>query len=1085
MIFRTLKARIILSTVSVVLLSLSFLTYYQVVEAKKKLTEQIEKKAISVTQITRDYIKMRHQELLKNGSKMYLLKKELIKSKVDAIYKIIESNHNFLISDGINLNHDRFKQHTFDEIKIWGQDNQELYLWINDTNKLSNRAVNPVIYNFPNRNLNCTDESGVEVTEFVKISRNVNESIFTECKVKSQQNNKEINTKENLENKGTRYIVYARKFKDWNWTIGMAISLADIDQSIKDGTQNLIKEIAEILKPQEIGETGYYYIFRGDGYMPFHPTIQGINATQLKNPETGNSIIADLKAAAHLPGKELNYLWDRPEDKGNYIYRKSSFISYYQPLDWYIASSLYLDDLNTFIEPFISRALTIFIIFVCITVVISLIISRMVTKPVRDLVSVVKNTDEDGIPLGEMPEAKSVEGAVLIDAIKTMITAVSHSRSNLVETVKKFRGLVESLSDVMWELDIHGKTSYISPKVFDSLGYTPEELIGKRLYELVETYDTERFKLLMQQVYLEQQSINNLIVNFNHKDNRRIIIELSAYPYYDENEEFCGVRGISRDITDKIKQDRELREIEEKFKLLTDQLILGTLIIQKGKIVYCNDAVLNIFQVTKNTIESLQPYELLKFVHSDDKNFISDLLKQREGGFDGLTNNEWKMVNDNGEIGWVETWAKTVCLDGESADFILIHDISQKKKAENEVQQLRNYLINIIDSMPSIVIGINLDGEITLWNKTAETRTGISFEQAKEKHINDVIPEMSELAVEIEQSIQKQEATRSKRSYITENKNIVEEITVFPLTSKGFEGAVILIDDISDKVKIEEMMIQNEKMLSIAGLAAGMAHEINNPLAGMMQTASVLANRLVKRVDMSPNQLAAKSCGTTVETIKCFMEARDIPRMLEKIIESGSRAALIVNNMLSFSRKNSESIASTNIEDLIETTVNLAQTDYNLKKQYDFKQIIIEREYQKALPFLYCHQAKIQQVIFNLLRNSAQAMHAAKIDNPKITIRVYITDKKEEIQKLSIEVEDNGPGIPEKIRKRIFEPFYTTKPVGEGTGLGLSVSYYIIVDEHGGEMRVISAEGRGAKFQISLPLVPRKSSMYNKSRINS
>ena len=203
------------------------------------------------------------------------------------------------------------------------------------------------------------------------------------------------------------------------------------------------------------------------------------------------------------------------------------------------------------------------------------------------------------------------------------------------------------------------------------------------------------------------------------------------------------------------------------------------------------------------------------------------------------------------------------------------------------------------------------------------------------------------------------------------------------------------------------------------------------------------------------------------------MEARGIPRMLTTINESGQRIAAIVENMLSFARKSDAAVSSHDPAELLDKILELAATDYDLKKHYDFKTIEIVKEFEDNLPLLPCEGAKIQQVLLNILKNGSQAMQETmSIDseikyNPKFILRM---SQEREINMLRIEIEDNGPGMDEATRKRVFEPFFTTKPVGVGTGLGLSVSYFIITENHGGKMSVESAIGSGSNFIIRLPL---------------
>lgn len=268
--------------------------------------------------------------------------------------------------------------------------------------------------------------------------------------------------------------------------------------------------------------------------------------------------------------------------------------------------------------------------------------------------------------------------------------------------------------------------------------------------------------------------------------------------------------------------------------------------------------------------------------------------------------------------------------------------------------------------------------------------------------------------------------------------------------------------DITERKRIQEMMIQSEKMLSIGGLAAGMAHEINNPLAGILQSIQVIKNRISKAT--AKNNDVAQALGTTMDAIRTYHEKRRIFEMLEAATQSGYRAAKIVDNMLSFSRKQPTSKDPALLSELLDSTVELAENDYDLKKKQDFRQIEIVREYPEIEPPVLCERSKIQQVFLNILKNGSEAMSEALIENPRFILRLIPDDKM-----VSVEIEDNGPGMDETVRKRIFEPFFTTKDVGIGTGLGLSVSYYIVTDDHDGTMNVESTLGHGSRFVIRLP----------------
>ena len=390
------------------------------------------------------------------------------------------------------------------------------------------------------------------------------------------------------------------------------------------------------------------------------------------------------------------------------------------------------------------------------------------------------------------------------------------------------------------------------------------------------------------------------------------------------------------------------------------------------------------------------------------------------------------------------------------------------QKTENDILHLQRLLQNITDSMPSALITLNKEGEVLTWNPAAESLTGHRAEKVQGQSLWQTCPELERYYSLFKQVInEKQKTHQHKEQLVSESGTIYRDINIYPLISDGINGAVLRIDDITQRIKLEEMIIQSEKMMTVGGLAAGMAHEINNPLAGMIQTAGVMANRLCDKSNIPANEKAAAKAGISMEAIKSFMEDREIPRMISSIKESGQRVAAIVDNMLSFARKNEDRVSSHSLEELIDKTLVLAATDYDLKKKYDFKMIEIKKEYEGNLPDIPCEETMIQQVLLNILQNGAHAMYKAGIKKPRFTLRTYL---KEKYKRIRIEIEDNGPGMDEETLRRVFEPFFTTKPAGIGTGLGLSLSYFIITQNHGGELTVESQPGKGSKFIIRLPL---------------
>ena len=384
---------------------------------------------------------------------------------------------------------------------------------------------------------------------------------------------------------------------------------------------------------------------------------------------------------------------------------------------------------------------------------------------------------------------------------------------------------------------------------------------------------------------------------------------------------------------------------------------------------------------------------------------------------------------------------------------------------ENELEQrkLRLTLTNIIDSMKPALIGVEKDLTVTLVSQFAERQYAVlPRNEAMGLPFEKVFPVLAFAAHSISNAIERGETIQLERVAVYINKTLRITCTISPLHIVPSSGAVLLIEDVTEQVRMEEVMVQTEKMLSVGGLAAGMAHEINNPLGGILQGVQNIQRRLSP--NNSSNADHFEMSAVNPAQLADYLERRRIPRLLEGIRESGERAARIVDNMLKFSRKSHERFTTRTLTSLIDDAVELACSDYNVRHEYDFRKIEIVKTYNSSANIM-CSPEEIIQVLLNLLRNAAQALHTQENADAAIVLRT-----RSEAGFGIIEVEDNGPGMTEDIRKRIFEPFFTTKPAGKGTGLGLSVSYFIVTENHKGSISVESTLGLGTHFIIKLPL---------------
>ncbi len=519
--------------------------------------------------------------------------------------------------------------------------------------------------------------------------------------------------------------------------------------------------------------------------------------------------------------------------------------------------------------------------------------------------------------------------------------------------------------------------------------------------------------------------------------------------------------------------DRErLRESEALYRSLVTAMAEGMVFqTENGVITSVNPAFERIFGYSAGQMSGRGPDELPWGAVNKDGTPIPGILHPAMVALqtgEPQHNVEMGVRRPDGTLVWISVNSQPLVPDGEiwpNAVVTTFHDITERKQAEDEIRHLKSYLSNIIDSMPSLLVGMDRDEQVTQWNRQAEILTGISAAEAVGKPIMQLLPDYTPWIAAMRDEIrQRRPASLEKLLLEQEGERHFYDLMLYPLIANGVEGTVVRIEDVTERARIQELMIQTEKMMSVGGLAAGMAHEINNPLGIITQAAQNIERRVSP--SLSANQVAAAEAGVNLDSLEVYFRQRRITEFIVSIREAAARASRIIANMLRFSRGSEAAMQPALLVTVMEQAVELAANDYDLKKKYDFRGIEIVREYQPEMPGVPIVATEIEQVLLNLLKNAAQAMIANPPERkPRIVSRIRLEERY-----AVIEVEDNGPGMTEDIRRRVFEPFFTTKEPGVGTGLGLSVSYMIVTQNHKGLMDVASTPGKGSKFSIKVPL---------------
>jgi two-component system NtrC family sensor kinase len=621
------------------------------------------------------------------------------------------------------------------------------------------------------------------------------------------------------------------------------------------------------------------------------------------------------------------------------------------------------------------------------------------------------------------------------------ITESKRMERKIQEATREFEKIAEMGDDGIVVFDQDFKIIFGNQMASEIIGIPKEDLIGRNFFTVIGIEDKEFLEgTVTRGVGIGEKLCTEMTIRTPESQikDAEVCIALARS---DTGE--VKTYAYIRDITTRKKFERDLKDSEEKLRTLFERVRHGLFISSKeGKFLDCNQALLDMLDYP--TKEEFLKIDIARdlYVSPEDRKTFQERIEK-----DGYVKDmEVEFKKKNGEkITVLLTGHPIKNEGGEIIGYQGINlDVTERKQIVDELRETNEFFMNLIESSVDGIIAADMKGRIFIFNKGAEALTEYSAEEVIGKiHITQIYPEG--IAKEVMRRLRSPEFGGVGKLFPTQF-NVVnkarEEIPIQLSAALIYDGegnevaSVGIFTDLRPRLKMEKklqethlQLVSSEKMASLGKLAAGIAHEINNPLGGILIYSSLIMEDV-------PD---------------------DDPRRqdLARIVQEASRCKEIVKSLLEFARQTEPKMEPTDI--------NRAITDglFFLENQALFHNIRIVKKLDPFLPFIRGNASQLKQVLINIIVNAAEAMHG----NGTLTITSYLSSDRKTV---FLEFTDTGEGISEKNLTRIFDPFFTTKDVGKGTGLGLSTSYGII-ESHGGKISVKSKVGEGTTFTIELP----------------
>ena len=592
----------------------------------------------------------------------------------------------------------------------------------------------------------------------------------------------------------------------------------------------------------------------------------------------------------------------------------------------------------------------------------------------------------------------------------------------ILRSQRNFKELIDSLDDVALAISLDGTLRTVNRRTTEVLGAPYSQLVGHKLEEFLSApLHSETSGSLPR--FLDKRNWSGVVEVHLKKDSRRL--------YYDcvvnaivKGDEVTGASVLARDITGH-------REKEQRFTQLFESLQEGVYISNpEGKLLEVNPALVTILGYeSKEDLLNLPPERLsvdaggepvLGHVGSQTGNTRTRevRLKRKDGGVAVCVDTSSGVM----EAGKIVRYQGTLV------------DVTEKRALERQLQRQEEFRRHLLESFPDLILVLDLKGQYTFVSARIGELLGYGPEQLMGKNVEDAENTSPELAA-LYRTVATGQSSLTSCEYGSRHHDGSWR-TMLGMASPLLDaegkpaGVIISVRDVTMEKKLEQQIIQSERLAAMGQMIGGFAHELNNPLTSILGMAELLQE------------------GETTEASR---------KQISILHKEARRAAEIVQNLQYFARPPAPGRSQVNLNELVQRTVQMQA--YPLRKS----NVTVDFTPEPAIPAIVADPNQLMQVFLNLLLNAEQAIREIR---DKGTIRVRIGRDPDSVW---IVFQDDGPGIAPENLPHIFDPFFTTKRPGRGTGLGLSICKTVL-REHGGNIEAASAPGGGAVFTITLPV---------------